>query len=242
MNDMESLRIDTNIPTLVDQVEDKLLAYLKDKKFQIGDPIPNEKMLCESLGVARTVLREALSRLKMLGLIQSHTRKGMFMSEPNMFNVLRRVVNPVIMGENSLFDLLGLRVSLEIGISSEIFRHITPRDLIELEKIVSNSTSGENNAYTPYNEYQFHTKLYEITGNRTISLFQEIIHPVMDFVKIHFQESLEPINIQLEEQGRIVTHADLLSFLKKGDLVGYKDAIETHFEVYRIFTDRRRSL
>lgn len=72
----------------------------------------------------------------------------------------------------------------------------------------------ENNEYAPISEFTFHAKLYEITGNATIREFQEIIHPVMVFVKDKFKELLEPINIEIKERGELVTHADLLGFWK----------------------------
>ena len=62
---MDSLKLHSQTFTLVDQVEDKLLNYLKEKDLRTGDPIPNELELAAALGVARSVLREALSRLKM---------------------------------------------------------------------------------------------------------------------------------------------------------------------------------
>ena len=97
----------------------------------------------------------------------------------------------------------------------------------------------ENNKDTPLSEFTFHTKLYKITGNKTIAEFQSIIHPVMTFVMDKFQELLAPINIRLKEQGRIVTHHDLLQYLKNKDEDEYKRALEEHFEVYRIFINQK---
>ena len=39
---MDSLKVHSQTITLVDQVEDKLLNYLKEKDLRAGDPIPNE--------------------------------------------------------------------------------------------------------------------------------------------------------------------------------------------------------
>ena len=61
---MESLELQGKSSTLVDLVEEKLLQYLKENDYCIGSVIPNEAELSSSLGVARSVLREALSRLK----------------------------------------------------------------------------------------------------------------------------------------------------------------------------------
>ncbi|HAR37855.1 MAG: GntR family transcriptional regulator [Bacteroidetes bacterium GWD2_45_23] len=236
---MERLRIQNNSTTLVDQVEDKLLNYFKEKDLQKGDAIPNEMELTASLGVSRSVVREALSRLKMMGIVETRTRRGMVLSEPSIFGGMRRAVDPRILSEDTLFDILGFRIVLEIGICSEIFRKITPDDIASLEEIVNVGIMYENNEYAPFSEFAFHTKLYKITGNKTISEFQNIIHPVMTFVKDKFQEFLAPINIRLKEEKRIVTHQDLLQYLKDGDEDGYRRALEEHFEVYRIFISQR---
>ena len=78
-----------------------------------------------------------------------------------------------------------------------------------------------------------------LAGNKIISEFQEIIHPILVYVKEKFKDYLKPINIEMSKSGRIATHADLLDFIKKGDEKGYRDAIERHFEVYKIFKVNR---
>ena len=100
---------------MVDQVEDKLLNYFRSQDLKVGDSIPNEIELSSALGVARSVLREALSRLKMMGMIESRTRRGMILTEPFILGGMKRVVDPRIMSQESLLDLLGFRVALEIG-------------------------------------------------------------------------------------------------------------------------------
>ncbi|HWJ29478.1 MAG TPA: GntR family transcriptional regulator, partial [Flavisolibacter sp.] len=64
-NDLKS--IDT--ATLVEKVEDRLVELLQQSKLKVGDSIPKELELAEALGVSRTVIREALTRLKIMGLI-----------------------------------------------------------------------------------------------------------------------------------------------------------------------------
>ena len=66
-NDLKS--IDT--ATLVEKVEDRLVELLQQSKLKVGDSIPKELELAEALGVSRTVIREALTRLKIMGLIET---------------------------------------------------------------------------------------------------------------------------------------------------------------------------
>jgi DNA-binding FadR family transcriptional regulator len=237
---MELLKIQSHTVTLVDQVEDKLLTYFKEKDLKTGDAIPNETELAAALGVARSVLREALSRLKMMGMIESRTRRGMTLTEPSILGGMKRVVDPRILSEDSLFDLLQFRIALEIGMCSSLFRNLTDKDVQELDEIVRMGIAFANNEYSPVSEFSFHARLYEITGNKTIAEFQNIVHPVMVFVKDRFKSIIEPVNIKLEKKKQIVTHADLLDFIKRRDENGYRKALERHFAVYRIVLDERK--
>jgi len=238
---MDSLKINAQKVTLVDQVEEKLIDYFKEKGLRPGSPIPNEMELSGALGVARSVLREALSRFKMSGMIETRTKRGMIMAEPSILGGMKRSVNPLLMNESTILDILEFRIVLEIGITGNIMRNITDGHIAELENIVEMGIALGNNKYAPISEYQFHTKLYEITGNKTIMEFQEIIHPVLNFIKDKHKALFEPISEQLVSTGEVVTHHQLLEFIKKRDEEGYLDAIKKHFKLYTIYLASRKN-
>lgn len=235
---MEVLKLDRTNKTLVDSVEERLIRFFKEQGLRPGSSIPNETELAAALGVGRAVLREALSRFKMTGMIVSRTKKGMVLAEPSLLGGMKRCINPLLMNESTLRDILEFRIALEIGISGNIFRNLTPADIDELEQIVAMSEVIGNNKYAPVSEHRFHTKLYEITGNRIVSEFQDIIYPVLDFVKEKYRDSFEPIERELDRSGEPVTHSHLLGYIKRGDLEGYKHAIEAHFKLYTLYLER----
>lgn len=237
---MEELKLANHNTTLVDSVEESLISYFKEQGLRPGCSIPNEMELAASLGVGRAVLREALSRFKMTGMIVSRTKKGMVLGEPSLLGGMKRCINPLLMNESTLCDILEFRVALEIGISDNIFRNLTDADVAELKEIVEMSQVIGNNKYAPVSEHRFHTKLYEITGNKIITEFQDIIYPVLDFVKEKYRDFLEPIEKELERAGALVTHRDLLKYIENRDLKGYKKAIEEHFRLYSIYLERHK--
>lgn len=226
--------------TLVDQVEERLIAYFKEQGLRPGCSIPSESDLAIELGVARTVLREALSRFKMTGMIESRTKRGMILSEPSILGGMKRCINPLLMTKDTVLNLLEFRIALEIGISGYIFANVTPKDIAELEQIVEVGEIIGVNRYTPMSEVHFHAKLYEITGNQIISEFQEVIHPVMDFVKDNFRDFFEPIEEELAARGELVTHKHLLECIQRGDEEGYRRAIADHLRLYTIYLQKNR--
>src|SRR5687767_13233655 len=90
--------------TMTDVVEVKLRDYLKKKSFKPGDALPKELELAEALGVSRNVLREALSRLRMLGMVETKKKRGMVLARPDILGSFERVLDPLIIDENTLQD------------------------------------------------------------------------------------------------------------------------------------------
>lgn len=229
-----------NTSSLVDQLEEQLMKYITELELKVGDSLPNEMDMVQALGVSRSVLREALSRLKMVGLVSSRPRRGMVITEPPMFEGMKRVMNPRFLSEDTIYDLLGLRIALETGICSDIFRNVTPADLAELREIVDMGIVLGKNAYANHSELAFHTKLYQITANPIVSMFQDIVNPVVEYVNNHLGERIQVLNHELERQGKIATHSDILHFLEIQDEPGFRDAVERHFLVYRYLIEERK--
>ena len=144
-----------------------------------------------------------------------------------------------ILSDKAMTEILGLRIALELGMVDDIFEHVTDRHIEELTRIVNVGAVLSDNEYENVNEFEFHSKLYEITGNNALRSFQEIIYPMIDFIKSKFEVSFKPINRKLKEKGLIVTHSDLLTYLKFRDKEGFRRSLENHFLVYRIFMNGR---
>jgi GntR family transcriptional regulator len=78
-------RIDFNSPIpFYIQLMDVLKENIGLGKWQPGDRLPGEHALCESYGVSRTVVRQALKELELIGIIYRRKGKGSFVSEPKI--------------------------------------------------------------------------------------------------------------------------------------------------------------
>lgn len=115
--------------TMADMVELRLRQYLKKKAFKPGDALPKELELAEALDVSRNVVREALSRLRMLGMIESKKKRGMVLTEPDILGGFERVMDPLLLEHKTLEDLFELRLVLEMGLADLLFTRKTKRIL-----------------------------------------------------------------------------------------------------------------
>src|SRR6188768_3093070 len=127
----ESIKsVDTS--SLVDRVEANLVELLQERHLSVGDSIPTELELTEVLGVSRTVIREALLRLRMMGLIESKKKKGAVITSPDLFAIMGKSMNPHVLSQETLKEIFEIRLVLEIGMADLLFQRITREDIEEL--------------------------------------------------------------------------------------------------------------
>ena len=218
--------------TLADQAEKEIIEYIKENELVPGNSLPNENQFSEMLGISRNVVREAMSRLRMLGLIQSRTKRGIVITEPPLLNGFEKVLIPNLLTIKSIKQIIGMRIALEIGLAEFLFANIHESDIAELERIVSRQQAIGINNLSAEDEMQFHSKIYEISGNDFILQLDTIMHPIFEFSKQNYESFFLPINKQLIEKGDIITHADLLVFMKSRDKEGYQKAMKKHLQPY----------
>jgi GntR family transcriptional regulator, transcriptional repressor for pyruvate dehydrogenase complex len=212
--------------TQVDKIEISLQEYLRHGDFQPGDPIPKELELAKALGVSRTSVREALSRFKTLGIIESRKNRGMIITHPDILYNMQRVMDLKLLDNGTMKDIFELRLVLEIGISDLLFLRKTDTDLKILEDIVEKDEKSTNKIEHKKYDIEFHSMLYKISGNETIQRFQKILLPIFEYV----DNDLYIINPN--ETTGYVFHRGLLDALKKGTPEEFRNKMRNHLMQY----------
>lgn len=226
------MKTDLSTTTLADQAEEQIIKYIKENNLVPGSALPNEMQFSEMLGISRNVVREAMSRLRMLGLIQSRTKRGMVVTEPPLLNGFKKVLDPNLLSIKTIKEMMGMRIALEIGIAEFLFVNVTEKNILELGQIVSRQQAIGINNLSVEDEMIFHTKIYEIAGNDFILQFNQLMHPVFEFSKQNYESYFQPINEKLNAKGEIIRHTDLLEYIKNNDKEGYQKAMQKHLKPY----------
>lgn len=217
--------------TLVDWVEALIIKEIKEKEMKSGAEIPNEAELAERFDVGRNVVREALSRLRMLGIIETRPRRGMVVSEPNVIYGFQKVINPHTLSRETILDLLSMRVSLEIGCARIIINNITDDDIREIKDIVARENAIKGQKIDIEMEKAFHSKLYKVANNKVMLDFLNLLIPVFKFVNENFTD-FDKFNKSMKGQYNIVRHKDIIPHLESRDVKGYQQAMEDHLRAY----------
>lgn len=227
MNSQDTAEYLSSIDTrsLVDKVEMNLIDFFIKKEFQPGDTIPKEIVLANAMGVSRTVIRESLTRLKTLGIIESVKHKGTIIKSPDLSALLGKSMIPHILDDATLTDIFELRLVIEIGMADLIFQNITAKDIEELQEIINNEPlKSDAVLFDIEHEIKFHGKLYKIARNETLRKFQKILLPVFNYI---YDSGLIERPIQKK---KYVSHQGLVDVLKNGTPDEFRSAMRKHLE------------
>lgn len=224
-SDIKNLLTGIDTRNLVEKAETKLIEIFIRKEIKPGDPIPKETELAEAMGVSRTVIREALTRLKTIDIIESKKHKGTVIKSPSLFSILQKSMIPNILDNTTLRDIFELRLIIEVGMADFVIRRISPEDIKKLEKIVAvEPEKSDTILFDVDHEIKFHSKLYEITGNRNLIQFQKLLLPLFNYA---YKSGL--INKSIKRK-RYVSHRGLIESLKQGDADKFRAAMRAHLE------------
>jgi GntR family transcriptional repressor for pyruvate dehydrogenase complex len=214
--------------SLVDKVEIRLKEYFKENNLKIGDSIPKELEFSEALGVSRTVVREAILRLRTIGVIESKKHRGMVLTQPDFIQNFEKAIEFNLLEDETLKEIFELRLILEMGMADLLFARKTNKDLEELDKIVTNQEKEENytSVFSLKNEIAFHGKLYQMSNNLTLQRFQNLLLPVFQYV----HDNKFPENGYNYSSGHFTTHRDLLNILINGTPGEFRKAMREHLE------------
>ena len=217
--------------TLADSVEDILLEYMQKSKINPGDMLPKEEELALHLKVSRHVVREGISRLKALGLVESRKKRGMIMKRPSAFRGLRKLAEANLFSLKDQEELMEMRVAMELGMADFIFARKTP------EKIAYLRTVAEEPAPIPQRldaEIDFHTTLMDFAENQTAKEFRGILANI--FTPLVYRKYKEYKGWNALDWGT-PTHHEICNVLETGNAEDFYQIMRKHFLPYLSITN-----
>jgi DNA-binding FadR family transcriptional regulator len=212
--------------TIVDKVEINLRKFFNNENLKPGDAIPKETELAKAMGVSRTAMREALIRLKLLGLIDSRKNRGMIITRPDVLSNIKRVLDPQLLDGDTMKEIFELRLVLEMGIADILFIKKNDEKLAELEEIVKREEKTKNKVEKMKIDVEFHAMLYKMSENKTILQFQKMLLPVFDYVNNGLH-----VRSQIDNES-YASHRVLLRILRNGTPEEFRNKMRSHLMQY----------
>lgn len=179
---MDNMLPNIKSPNLKTQVYDLLLNLIVDGKYKDNDMLPPERILCEELGVSRTVVREAVKSLETRGILKIIHGKGIKVNPSTSHDIsnafmlyLRRQNKDVPMK-----DLLQVRYAIETEIAKYAAINADEEDLQKLKAVLEKMEDviGDVEKFV-YMDLDYHLQIAYITRNIIfITMIEELVVPL----------------------------------------------------------------
>lgn len=213
---------------LSDQVAQQIAAQIKAGKLAPGDRLPPEIRLAEQLAVSRTVVREAVSRLKSIGLIYSRQGSGAFVSPSQPFAPLSFDAK-LADSRSAVVKMVEVRRGLESEAAGLAAQRRTAADMRRIEqavKALDKAVSGGSNGVEE--DLLFHRTISEGAHN---PFLMDTLDYLAQFLRgaIGVTRANEARREDFIDQVR-AEHATIVAALRAGDATAARKAAAHHMD------------
>ena len=129
------------VQALSESVAAQLLAKIDAGVFARGGKLPTEAALAQQFGVSRTVVREAISRLKNEGVVAPRQGSGVFITEQAGIKPLR-IDYAEIASIEAVLQIVDLRRAIETEVAAQAALHRKAADMRAIDAALA--TIGED--------------------------------------------------------------------------------------------------
>ncbi len=194
-------------------IADQILRMIQSGHYRAGSKLPSERIIAEQMGVSRPSLREAISALQIVGILESRPGDGTYVSAPGPTEDLARRAFSVLEEYDSPFENMQARKVMEIGTTQLAIQVATDEDLMAIkeawEEKCARGRRGDLDDYQRYGK-EFHLAIARATKNRVIEAIMEklldmIVQPLwLNMRREYFLKDPARIEQMLDLHDRIV--------------------------------------
>jgi DNA-binding FadR family transcriptional regulator len=161
-------------PNLNEIISARLKDYIVQNGLRAGDKLPTEEKLSQSLGVSRTAVREALRSMEALGLVEARQGYGRVVRDFNFQAILNNLSYGLVFQSQDILQITDIRKALDGYYIEAAMHNLTTADMAELSgRVDSMQKRVDAGLDITEDDYQFHRRLYERSGNAlALQLFE----------------------------------------------------------------------
>lgn len=207
---------------LSQSIADNILSMITiEKRFSIGDKLPNELELSEELNVSRTTLREAIKILVAYHILEIRRGKGTYVTETaleqsqDLEQLSAIKVNAKDLYEMRLiFEPEAAYLATVRGTDAEIKR------ILDYGKRIENEI--RNGRDRTKDEHSFHKAIAQATHNEFMNKLMPILYQAISKGVVLSTQSEKAKNDTLSD------HRMIMEFLEQRNAEGAKNAMRIH--------------
>ncbi len=213
-------------------VAEQIIEAISRGEYRVGDRLPPERKIAEEMGVSRVPVREALSALQIVGIIESVIGEGTYIRRSVESTLVRSQALSLLEENESPFEAYRARKIFEAAIIDTAVDQANHEDLTKIQDILKRMDEAVNekdfDGYFKANR-DFHLAIAQATNNSLIKKIIDYLLSILDqqiwkeAAQKHFTD-YEHIKEYLHRHHRI------FSAIKDKDKARARIEIESHFD------------
>jgi GntR family transcriptional repressor for pyruvate dehydrogenase complex len=205
-----------------EEIVRQIQALVAQGQLKPGDRLMTERELAEQFGVSRVTVRQAMSVLQAMGLIESKVGNGTFARSGQVptVTVLASVLNP---SRSSLLEQLELRRLIEPEVARLAATRATPGHLRDMARFIeAQERRLEEGRPFVEEDSAFHMAIARSAGNHLLVRMMESIHELLRESREHSLRTRAGMARSLEGHRRVI------DAVRRGDASGAQRAMLRH--------------
>lgn len=153
-------------PKIYERVADELLQMIKQGVLEPGQKLDSVEKLANHFDVGRSAIREALSALRAMGLVEMRQGEGTYIRKFDPKTLAHSISSAVLMKKEDVYHLLEVRKIIEVGaaaLAAEKRRDVDltgiTAALTEMKAAIGNKELGEKA------DWKFHMAIVKASQN-----------------------------------------------------------------------------
>ena len=227
-------------------IAEQIFSNIKSGEYAVGSKLPAERIIAEQMGVSRPSVREAISALHIVGVLESRPGDGTYITEPLATDELMLQVQRFFEESDSPYEILQARKAVEVGVVRLAVSIATDEDLRQIkiawDEKYKLGRKGEYDAYIRYGR-DLHLSIAKATKNRIIEAMMDRLlnvtnQPLWKNMRRAYYEQ-DPAHIEQ----MLEIHNDIVKAIQNRDAEKATKALEADFDavleqLYSIKSDK----
>ncbi len=210
-------------------VIEQIVSALKDERYLIGDRLPSERVLAEQMNVGRAAVREALSALQMLEVVERRIGDGTYVAAHVEKTVDVNEALASIKENEHLAEIWKVRKILEVVLGELAARKASDESIARVRECFERIKKAvEIRDYDDYTiaDRDFHLAIANAANN---PFLMHALQPLLEITHQQVSTQVDAAYIDEHNSKMIGEHRAILESLEKHDARGVSDAVNAHF-------------
>lgn len=165
---------------IYEQVADSLLESLKNGTLKSGDKLDSVEVLAKNFNVGRSAIREALSALRAMGILEMRQGEGTYVKSFEASRFSLPVSVAFLMKSEDMKDLLEVRQILEVGAAGSAAASRTNKDLESMRSALKAMEEAKGNGELGEQaDLAFHMALVDASQNQMLINLMQSVSEIM---------------------------------------------------------------